>query len=363
MSGRRGYLDWLRGIGVLIMIEAHTLDSWTRVAERTRPEFRWAAVLGGFGAPIFLFLAGVALTLAAGSRMKRGMPASDAAALARKRGWQVFGLAFLFRLQSMLLGGGSFESLLKVDILNVMGIAMVAAAVLWGLGRSTAWKAMLLGGGAAVVAMATPIVRATPLFDPLPDAVEWYLRAPGGRAMFTLFPWAGFLLAGSAIGLWLDAAATDRTERSANRWLAVTGPALAIAAYGASFLPSIYERSDFWTSSPTFFFVRLGVLMATLPLAYAARRLWPGRSPIEELGMASLFVYWVHVELVYGLLTLPLHRSLGFEQSVLGFALFSVLIYWLVRLKGRLTGGRPKSKDEQKSVSNPAPAPLSGHRS
>ena len=29
-----GYLDWLRGIAVLIMIEAHVLDSWTR--RRTR---------------------------------------------------------------------------------------------------------------------------------------------------------------------------------------------------------------------------------------------------------------------------------------------------------------------------------------
>ena len=28
---RRGYIDWLRGISVLIMIEAHTLDAWTRL--------------------------------------------------------------------------------------------------------------------------------------------------------------------------------------------------------------------------------------------------------------------------------------------------------------------------------------------
>ena len=28
---RRGYLDWIRGIAVLIMIEAHVIDSWTRL--------------------------------------------------------------------------------------------------------------------------------------------------------------------------------------------------------------------------------------------------------------------------------------------------------------------------------------------
>ena len=58
---RRAYLDWLRGVAVLIMIEAHTLDSWTREAERVRDDYKWSIVVGGFGAPIFLFLAGVAL--------------------------------------------------------------------------------------------------------------------------------------------------------------------------------------------------------------------------------------------------------------------------------------------------------------
>jgi hypothetical protein len=33
---RRQYLDWLRGIGVLIMIEGHGFDAWTRVADRSR---------------------------------------------------------------------------------------------------------------------------------------------------------------------------------------------------------------------------------------------------------------------------------------------------------------------------------------
>ena len=68
--GRRGYLDWLRGIAVLIMIEAHTLDSWTLAAERDRAGFGYAMILGGFGAPIFLFLAGIGVALAACGRQR-----------------------------------------------------------------------------------------------------------------------------------------------------------------------------------------------------------------------------------------------------------------------------------------------------
>jgi uncharacterized membrane protein len=35
--GRRAYLDWLRGVAVLIMVEAHTFDSWTAPVDRNGP--------------------------------------------------------------------------------------------------------------------------------------------------------------------------------------------------------------------------------------------------------------------------------------------------------------------------------------
>jgi uncharacterized membrane protein len=46
---RHAYLDWVRGVAVLIMIEAHVLDAWTHAADRTRPMFGYAMILGGCG--------------------------------------------------------------------------------------------------------------------------------------------------------------------------------------------------------------------------------------------------------------------------------------------------------------------------
>ena len=69
-ASRRGYLDWLRGLAVLIMIEAHLMDSWTRSPDRESEAFRWSATLGGFGAPLFRFLAGVSVALSASSASK-----------------------------------------------------------------------------------------------------------------------------------------------------------------------------------------------------------------------------------------------------------------------------------------------------
>jgi uncharacterized membrane protein len=334
---RRRYLDWLRGVAVLIMIEAHTIDAWTRLADRSGKPFQWALILGGFGAPIFLFLAGLALSLAAGSRSRKGLQDSEVAARARRRGWQVFGLAFLFRLQSWLISGGTFPgTLLKVDILNVMGLSMLAGALLWGLGRTSKSRALLLTLAAVALAMLTPIVRATPWLDVLPDPVEWYLRPAPGHTTFTLLPWGGFLLAGAAIGLWLDAARTDIEERRVNLALVIIGAAVGLGGYAASYLPPIYPVTSFWTSSPTFFFVRLGVLILSVPVAYAWMRAWRGWSPLEEFGIASLFVYWIHVEMVYGVASGPIHRALPFSHVVLAFAGLSVLLFALVQIKDRL---------------------------
>ena len=344
-SDRKRYLDWLRGVGVLVMIQGHVIDSWTLAQDRRREEYHLISFVGGIGgAPLFLFLAGVALTLGAVARLRRGRTEAEAAALARRRGWQIFGLAFLFRLQSWIISGGDPTSLLKVDILNIIGLSMVAAAVILSVRRS--WRAVLFTVATVAFAMLTPIVRALAPLAALPDPLERYLRPVGTGTAFTMFPWAGFLLAGCAVGLWLDTK-TPREERWVNYAVAVAGAALVVGGYGASFLPAIYAQTDFWTSSPTFFFIRLGFVLMLVGAAYlwhTDRRgqnrvpMFFTRAPLVELGRSSLFVYWIHVEMAYGVLTAPLHRRLPLEQAYFGFLLFALMLYGLVKAKNRVLG-------------------------
>jgi uncharacterized membrane protein len=320
------------------MVQGHAVDSWTRLGDKPQAAYRWAALTWGVAAPLFLFLAGVSLVLAAGTRLRQGRTDAEAAALARRRGWQIFGLALLFRLQAWLISGGEFyRTLFKVDILNVMGLAMLGGAVLWGLGRGARSRALLLAGAAVAAAMVTPVVRATPLPAGLPDAIEWYLRPFPGATAFALLPWAGFLLAGGAVGFWIDSARSSRDERVANAGLAAIGTLLAVGGYAASYLPPIYAETSFWTSSPTFFFARLGLVIALLPVAYAISAVrTPFRSAMQEFGRSSLFVYWIHVEMAYGIFSAPIHRRLPFEWAMVGWALLTLFLFALVRLKIRL---------------------------
>lgn len=337
---RRGYLDWMRGIAVLIMIEAHLLDSWTGGVDRSTRSFAWSLTLGGLGAPLFLYLAGLSVALSAGSKSRRTDDARAARAVIR-RGVEIFGLAFLFRIQAWILGWASPRTMLRVDILNIMGPSIVAAAALWAVMRTSRRRYVAFTLATLAMTLLTPLIRAAPWLAPMPDPIEAYLRPVRPLTSFTFFPWAGFVFAGAIVGLMLDGARTSRDESRANLLFGLAGAGLAVAAWGASYLPSPYAQSDFWTSSPAFFFLRTGLLTAAVALAYAwqlrpgGQRKW---SPLRQLGRASLFIYWIHVEMVYGLISLRLHRALTLPQAWLAFLAFTGFMLICAILKERVVG-------------------------
>lgn len=331
---RRAYIDWLRGVAVIIMFAAHATDAWTRNADRGTMVFFWRDVVSGFGAPLFLLLAGTAVAFSAASRARRG--ASDRAAAARvaTRGWQIFGLAFVFRLQMYVTSlFYRWRSILKVDILNVMGPSIAAAAWIWGLARTPTGKTLALVVPAVALPFATPYIRGIAALATLPDPIEAYIRPAGNYANFTLFPWAAFVFAGAAIGVVLERAAGSAVEARRVWTVTALGAAMAAAAFALSYQPTPFPNSHFWTTSPAFFFLRLGIMMAAFGLAWVwSEKLWAGQwQPFVLLGQTSLFVYWVHVELVYGYATKPIYHRLPFWASCLGVVLLTILMYYIAR--------------------------------
>ncbi len=346
-ASRRTYLDVLRGVTVLIMMEAHVIDSWTRAADRQSAAFGYSLILGGFAAPLFLFLAGVAVAMSAGSKARRSGDARAAAAAVRRRGVQIFALAFLFRFQAFILSNGPAWTLLKVDILNVMGPAIIAAATLWFVSGSLRTRLAGFTLATAAIVLATPVIRSTGALSALPDPIEGYLRpirSLPDLTNFTLFPWSGFVMAGAALGVILDAARTAQQDRRANLALLTGGAVVAVTAYAASFLPPLDPRSSFWTTSVSFFFIRTGLMTAAIGVAWLwEQRPTQGRrwSPLRLLGTSSLFVYWVHVELVYGLISKPLHGRFSVAGAWAALGFLSALMLAAVLVKDRVAGNWP----------------------
>lgn len=359
-SSRLVYLDWLRGLAVLIMVLAHVVDSWTMESHRHDGAFYSAVFVGGLGAPFFMLLAGVAVVLSGYSRSRAaGDPAAGAAA-AMRRGADVFVLGLLFRVQSQLLGWGPLTNLFRVDILNVMGLSMIAAAIGWRVaGRASnarAARIALFASATAAATFVTPLVRSAAWPAILPDPIEAYLRPEGRYAAFSIFPWAGFLLAGAVIGELIEWGRTEGRDTRLQIGLFASGVAGALAAWRASYLPALYPQVSFWTSSPAFFFIRLGIITALVPAGWAHCRYWlkeaPGTSlptwrrpfvavtrALELMGRSSLFVYWIHVEMVYGLIAEPIKRTLPFWGAIAATLAMSVWLYVLVLAKNRWLAG------------------------
>ncbi|HJZ77083.1 MAG TPA: heparan-alpha-glucosaminide N-acetyltransferase domain-containing protein [Vicinamibacterales bacterium] len=369
MENRRlGYIDWARGLAVLLMIEAHTLDAWTRFDARGTIAFRDATVVGGFAAPLFLWLAGVGVALAAARTAERRGSRAAVNAVCR-RGLQIFVLGLLFRFQALVLTpGGALVSLFRVDILNVMGLAMVGAGLLWGAASSVRGRVGWLSVAATAVTLAAPIVRASQAVDSLPIWLQWYVRPFGDMTTFTLFPWAAFLFAGSATGVLVAGSAGQRIERRVHGALAASGAALVGLGFYAASRPVLYHASSFWTSSPAWFAIRLGILMLAFEALYGLETAAAGRArgadmlrglvsawsmPMARLGQASLFIYWIHVELVYGYASWFWRHRLPLWGTAIAFLAFSALMYAAVVLRDEVASRR---RPRPRAVAQPATA-------
>jgi uncharacterized membrane protein len=217
-----------------------------------------------------------------------------------------------------------------------MGPAISAAGLLWGVSGGPRRAVLTLGVVATALAMGTPLVRTAGWVAGLPTWFQWYVRPSGDNTTFTVFPWAAFVFAGAACGAVLALPRDHRTERRTLLGLTAVGLLVLLGGFYTASLPSIYRASFFWTSSPTYFAIRIGLLLLTLGALYAASPLVSSLRAfgwLERFGRNSLFVYWIHVELVYGYTTWVIHRRLPVWGTLAAYVIFCTAMYRAISLR------------------------------
>src|SRR5229473_5218909 len=318
-SGRLVYIDWLRGLVCVLMFQSHCYNSWLTPEARKTEFYRWSQAAGTLPAPLFIFLAGISSAMATQRLREKGMARDAIARTTILRGAEIYGLGLLFRGQEFLLGypNAPWTDLLRVDVLNILGVSMMLMGVLcWATDAGTLEKSRrrsIAAGlvAAALVAVMTPWMWTTLRPRWLPWPLESYINGVHVYGhpqpwLFPLFPWVAFAFVGLALGFLLFSDFAKKKEA----WLfAALGGAGVIACGLSQLLDAapvrLYSAAiyDYWHTSPEFFLMRCGVLLALVFLAYAWCR-WglalKGFSPIIQLGTTSLLVYWVHIEFVYG---------------------------------------------------------------
>lgn len=304
-SSRLQFLDWARGFGAVIMLQGHTFHSLLRQDLRTTSTFVLSDFLGGMPSAIFLFLTGVTLAFLMDSRERQGATSGRRVLASLRRAGYILGLAFLVRLQlwAFALPGSSWTDLLRVDVLNCMGLALALVSPMAVFRTQERIRLCAIFGVA--IAAAAPLVSQLD-WSGVHPLVKAYI-APD-YVSFGFFPWGAFVAFGVSLGSLIRVASHEELER-AMQWLAVIGCALIVVSQRLSGLPSLYGKSEFWLNSPFLILIKTGVILLIIAFAFVWTKHSEGRwSWVRQLGATSLLVYWVHIELIYG-------RWLGFWHS------------------------------------------------
>ncbi|MGB6484804.1 MAG: heparan-alpha-glucosaminide N-acetyltransferase domain-containing protein [Candidatus Acidiferrales bacterium] len=331
---RIAYIDWMRGLACVLMFQTHCYDSWLGPAAQKTSFFRWSQLAGTLPAPLFLFLAGVSFALVTNRLRQKGVSRNDVAAVTIQRGAQIFAFGLLFRVQEFALGypKAPWTDLLRVDILNVIGASMVFMGIACWFAKKRLVNGFLAGVVAAGIAMVTPLLWTSWQPRWMPWFLESYINGCHNLGapqpwLFPLFPWAAFAFAGLAVGFFLLSDWVRAHEAKTMLILGGAGAMCVALGWWFDSLPvKMYAVYDFWHTSPNFFLMRLGVVMMIVLGSYAWCRSGAGQwsfSPLIQMGQASLLVYWVHIEFVYGRLSI-LTKS---AQSIAGASLGLLIIF------------------------------------
>ena len=334
--GRIDAVDWLRGLAVVLMIETHLFGYWTSPAARATTLFQETRWPGGLPFRMFLLLAGVSMAIKFEGQLARGVERSAMVRGGVKRGFEVLILAYAFRLQEYVLSFfWDWHDLLRVDILNTIGASMMIAAPLCAPRRGRPQYAVTLAVAAVIIAVGPIIGPGEHLPTWLPRHLAAYIAGHDKMAAFPLIPPMAWTLVGIAIGHWLARQSGD--ARRLSRAFIICG-VVGAAMVGAIKLqrridPYLIRYSSDLAQQmgPDTFIYRLGWIGVLGLLAHVAVRLWPPPrfSMMRVFGQTSLLVYWVHVELVYGLAFKRLANRLSMIQATVAFVLMTAAMLGL----------------------------------
>lgn len=324
-SQRLPYLDWVRGIAAVTMLQGHVFQSFLRDDLRGGGPYVMSQFVGGMPPAVFLFLLGVTFAFLMDSQEKKGFPVGKRVFAAVKRSGYLFAAAFAFRLQLWLFSfdKSPWTDIFRVDILNCMGLALLVLAPMAAFRTSERIRlCAILGLG---IAAASPLVSSIN-WSGAPEVVQNYLKP--SYQFFGFFPWASFVAFGMSVGSIL------RLLKPADvpvtmQWLGWGGVTLAFAAWALSNIgPSIYSNVEFWLNSPGLILIKTGVVLILIVFAWVWNmRLAPTDwSWVRQFGLTSLLVYWVHIELVYGRWFGYLKSQLTVSQTVFAAVLTIALM-------------------------------------
>lgn len=358
-------VDVARGIASLVMIQGHAYHGWVAPEHHATAGYQLTRLFGTLPLPAFLVLAGAAIAHRVDAAARRKEDAGVVRRAVIRRGLVVVLWGYLTNgLFALIDGGRTLDTLLRADVLHVIGLSIVLLAWLGVRGdggpapslRRLGWAA--LGLGVAVTA-------ASPWLNALSPGAAGHARfvvgliadVPGVTRM-PVVPLTAWMCAGAGAGLLLIARRKARpadafaSQAGAPGWTlgAIAAVALAgafiaggltEAAVAASGAPLTRAHPAVWLNVVDL--AARGILVLALGAMLTPRLPLRVRRVLVRLGRGSLLAYVVHIPFCYGRLGGALLGSLDMAAAtvwviiLMGMSYVAVFVRDEARARTRAT--------------------------
>ena len=298
------FVDVLRLLALLQMVNGHTLDAVLATSERTGSAFERYGYARGLVSVAFLVVAGISFHLTTVARLARHR--ADPAAI-RRRFWrasQVVAVGYLLQVKwsgvyfDPLHADAAFRALFRCEVLQCIGLSLLALELLALVCTRPAQLVGAAGALALLVFMLAPFAELASARGPLSLANG--LLGHAQASQFPLFPWSGYVFAGVVLGAIALPAAGHTPVRRRVAGLVASAAAIGAASWGMHLAwPFVLHVRA--SSTPWFVLEKLAVIAVLLSLlALLTYRLRTLPRVLTILGGETLALFVFHLQIIYG---------------------------------------------------------------
>ncbi|MDZ4745459.1 MAG: acyltransferase [bacterium] len=311
-SGSRLYaLDLARFVAMILMMQGHILDALVTPTVIDVNAFPWNIwhMIRGITAPVFLMVSG-AVHVFANKRDSTGRIRPDALAKRIRWGLTLIGIGYLMvfpanRVWDLpYVPSSNWQTALAVNILQLTGATILLFAAVMSSTRNVAsmgFRALVTG--LSILAI-TPIMHSSYINSSvLPAWIVPYLNASTG-SLFPFFPFASYLFFGVAVGAYLHAVPADQRMIQLQKYGWRVGgilAGLALFAHLVAWKMGLAFSEISHSGSVSLVLLRIGfVLMMFSASAWALNKTWRFRTWYSMFSTRSLFIYVIHLVILFG---------------------------------------------------------------
>ena len=339
---RHFFIDLYRTIVIIVMLEGHVVRALLSPSLQLSRWFQIHEFIHGLSAPAFLFGAGLTFVLSTRTRWEEYHHWGPSLSRRVRRLSFILLLGLMihlpfFSIRKIVLEGtmATDLQLFQSDVLACIGLGLLSLHALVFFFKTERYFYSAVVVVIVLVCILTPFAWEIDFLKFAPVPVAQLMNGNHG-SFFPLFPYVGFLFAGVIVSWEYLVAVRIHGQRLFMLKLAIFGTACIVGGIVFDAIPvHLYPHENFWVTSPNYFLIRVGILMLLAATVwYISRNVHRGTGFSTMIGRESLFVYVLHLLILYGSAMNPesnlqvmLGSNLNIGQSLLLFFLLTCVLF------------------------------------